>query len=137
METAINDNNQSGRKETPPVEVGVHIRAEILQRKELNTNEKLILSAVIQLHKSKGECFASNPYFSRWLWIPQGTIEDNISNLVKKGLMTRKIEYNGKQVKRRVLIPNLRLLRLKKKNMQGVSRKSGYPLPKIGLDNRE
>lgn len=119
------------------VDVGVHIRAEILQRKGLNTNEKLILSAVIQLHKSNGECFASNPYFSRWLGMPQGTIEDNISKLVRKALMSRKIEYSGKQVKRRILTPNFRLLRLKKKTMQGVSRKSGYPHPKKGVDKRE
>lgn len=137
MQTAINDNNQSGRKETPPVEVGVHIRSEILQLKGLTANEKIVLSAVIQLYLSNGKCFASNPFYSRWLGIPQKTIEDTIKYLIRKNLMTRKIEYNGKQVKRRFLTPNLKRLRLKKKTMKGVSRKSGHPLLKIGEDNRE
>ncbi|MBC8379675.1 MAG: helix-turn-helix domain-containing protein [Planctomycetes bacterium] len=112
-----------------PVEIGVWIPPEILQRKELNDRQKLILSAIVQLYKKKRDCYASNAFFARWLGVPQKEVSVVINALSKKNLIESKMIFKGKQVVKRELTPNMKSLRIKPKRMKGVSRISGEGIP--------
>ena len=112
-------------------EIGLHIYPEVLHRIDLTDREKIIFSAIRQLYKSNSKCYASNSYLSLWLSIPGKEVSVNVSSLVKKKLISRKIyliNRGGKKLKRRELMPNHRALRVKSKHKR-VSRISGDPLP--------
>jgi hypothetical protein len=119
--------------EQEPIEIGVYIPPEILQLKDLNDRKKLILAAIVQLHKSSRECYASNDYFERWLGIPAKKVSEAINELAKETkLLKVTIRYKGKQVIRRDITPNLRALKISPKRRKGVSPKRGEGIPETG-----
>ncbi|MEN6307992.1 MAG: helix-turn-helix domain-containing protein [Anaerohalosphaeraceae bacterium] len=116
------------KNELEPVKIGVFIPHEVLQREGLTDREKIVLSAVYQLYKRSGECYASNPHLGRWLGISSKEISETVSNLTKKNWLKRRIVYKGKEVDKRYLIPNLRRMDIKKKQYRGTPRMGGgYP----------
>lgn len=132
------------KNKTDVTEIGVHVRAEILQMKHLTDREKILLAAICQIYKSRRECFARNDYFARWLGIPVKEVTANITKLVRKNLISRHMKYKGKEVEKRLLTPNYRQLKFKKKyfrpkksGSERVPQKTDGPLPQTGQDNRE
>ena len=81
---------------------GVWIPKEIWLNKDLTIMEKLFLVEIDSLDNDKG-CFASNAHFSEFFGITKGRCTQIIKSLEKKGLVTIKLEREGKNVSKRII----------------------------------
>ncbi len=113
-----------------PVDVGVYVPSEILHLR-LTERQKVVLAAIVQLYRGKRKCYATNAYFERWLGILAKEMSKTISGLVKRKLVDRKLVYKGKKIDKRYLIPNLRVLKIKKRHFP-VSPNRGEGTPEKG-----
>ena len=81
---------------------GVWIPKEIWLNKDLTVMEKLFLVEIDSLDNDKG-CFASNAHFAEFFDITKGRCTQIIKSLEKKGLVTIKLEREGKNVSKRII----------------------------------
>jgi len=81
---------------------GVWIPKEIWLNKDLTLMEKLFLVEIDSLDNDKG-CFASNAHFAEFFGITKGRCTQIIKSLEKKGLVTIKLEREGKNVSKRII----------------------------------
>ena len=81
---------------------GVWIPKEIWLNKDLTIMEKLFLVEIDSLDNDKG-CFASNAHFAEFFGITKGRCTQIIKSLEKKGLVTIKLEREGKNVSKRII----------------------------------
>lgn len=81
---------------------GIWIPKEIWLNKELTLMEKVFFVEIDSLDSDEG-CFASNNYFSDFFDITPQRASQVINELIKKKYITAKYEYNGLEIKRRVL----------------------------------
>ena len=81
---------------------GVWIPKEIWLNKDLTVMEKLFLVEIDSLDNDKG-CFASNAHFAEFFGITKGRCTQIIRSLEKKGLVTIKLEREGKNVSKRII----------------------------------
>ena len=81
---------------------GVWIPKEIWLNRDLSVMEKLFLVEIDSLDNEQG-CFASNKHFSDFFDISKGRCTQIIKSLEKKGLVSIKHEYKGKQIIRRTI----------------------------------
>ena len=81
---------------------GVWIPKEIWLNKDLTIMEKLFLVEIDSLDNDKG-CFASNAHFAEFFGITKGRCTQIIRSLEKKGLVTIKLEREGKNVSKRII----------------------------------
>jgi len=81
---------------------GVWIPREIWLNQNISWMEKLFLTEINSLDNEQG-CFASNDYFAEFFYLSRQRCSQIIGSLVKKGMLSRKYEREGKMVKRRVL----------------------------------
>lgn len=59
----------------------------ILENKELNSTEKLVMAMIFSLTLNNNECYASNKYFSEKLGLSKRTITNLIASLKEKKLI--------------------------------------------------
>jgi len=78
------------------------IPSDILARKDLTANHKLVLGVIVSLSKQKGHCFASNDYIAELVGRSSSLIRSIIHDLHSKGLLKRDLLYkpNGELDKR-------------------------------------
>jgi hypothetical protein len=102
---------------------GVWIDKEIWLNKELSWMEKLFITEINSLDNKNG-CYASNDYFSEFFQLSKSRCSQIINSLIKKKYISAKYEYNGKEIKKRVL----RILNWGIKNTkEGIEKmRSGY-----------
>ena len=81
---------------------GVWIPKEIWLNKDLTIMEKLFLVEIDSLDNDKG-CFASNAHFAEFFGITKGRCTQIIKSLEKKGLVTIKLEREGKNISKRII----------------------------------
>jgi hypothetical protein len=81
---------------------GVWIPKEIWINKELTWMEKLFLVEIDSLDNEKG-CFASNDYFSDFFNLTKGRCSQIINSLKDKKQIIIEYEYEGKQIKKRII----------------------------------
>lgn len=82
------------------------IPPEVMARKDLSANEKLIIGRVNGLRNEEGFCFASNEWLGKQIGLSEGTVSNIISLLVKKKLLRREIIRNERnEVIQRRLYP--------------------------------
>ena len=80
------------------------IPSDILARKDLTANHKLVMGVIVSLSKQKGHCFASNDYIAELIGRSSSLIRSIISDLHSMGLVNRDLLYkpNG-QLDKRIL----------------------------------
>lgn len=82
------------------------IPPEIVSRRDLTSNEKLIIGRVIGLSTKSGYCYASNKWLGKQFGLSGGSTSNIISALVKKQLLKREVIRNDKkQIIQRKLYP--------------------------------
>ncbi|KKQ15394.1 hypothetical protein A2858_02510 [Candidatus Daviesbacteria bacterium RIFCSPHIGHO2_01_FULL_36_37] len=78
----------------------------IVSRRDLTSNEKLIVGRVIGLSTKSGYCYASNKWLGKQFGLSGGSTSNIISSLVKKQLLKREVIRNDKkQIIQRKLYP--------------------------------
>ncbi len=81
---------------------GVWIDKVIWLDSNLSWMEKLFITEINSLDNEDG-CFASNDYFSDFFKLSKSRCSQIINSLIKKKYIKAKYEYNGKEIKKRVL----------------------------------
>lgn len=83
---------------------GVWIPKEIWESKELNLQEKILLTEIDSLDNDAG-CFASNRYFADFMMLSERQIKRIISSVVDKKWVKSEITYkeNSKEIEQRIL----------------------------------
>lgn len=81
---------------------GIWIPKEIWLNEDLTVMEKLFLVEIDSLDNEKG-CYASNNYFADFFGISKGRCTQIIKSLEKKGLVTIKLEREGKNISKRII----------------------------------
>ena len=81
---------------------GVWIPKEIWLDFSLTWMEKLFVTEINSLDNEKG-CFASNDYFSKFFNLSKGRCSQIIKSILNKGIISVEYEYEGKEIKKRVL----------------------------------
>jgi hypothetical protein len=105
---------------------GIWIPKEIWLNKDLSLQEKIFLVEIDSLDNESG-CFASNEYFSDFFGLSKTRCSQVINSLKSKNIVEIEYQYNGKEIKKRILrVSN---------NLKGVSRKldQGMKNPKGGM----
>ena len=74
---------------------GLWIPSEIWHREDLTLSEKCIWSMIYSFSKTESGCFASNKYFAREVKVSEPTVQKNISNLKKLGLI-KQVSFDGR-----------------------------------------
>src|SRR3990167_4459996 len=69
----------------------------IVSRRDLTSNEKLIVGRVIGLSTKSGYCYASNKWLGKQFGLSGGSTSNIISSLVKKQLLKREVIRNDKK----------------------------------------
>ena len=72
---------------------GIWIPKEIWLRKDLSTNEKILLAEIDSLGGSSDGCFASNQYFADFFDLSKDRISRLVSGLKNKGYITVELIY--------------------------------------------
>lgn len=68
------------------------IPGEVLSRKDISANEKLLVGLVTSLSHKEGHCFASNQYMGDCLGVSQSAIRSYIKNLEQLNILSRIIK---------------------------------------------
>lgn len=68
------------------------IPSEILVRKDLSANEKLLVGLVQSLSHQKGHCFASNSYMAECIGISASSVRQYLKSLEDKNIITRHLK---------------------------------------------
>jgi len=78
------------------------IPSEILSRKDLKANEKLVIGIIISLSHLKGHCFASNQYIGDCVGLSDEAIRKIVKALEDKGIIKRLVvrKANGEMESR-------------------------------------
>lgn len=79
------------------------IPAEVRYNKNLRPNEKLLFGEITALSSFKGECTASNNYFSRLYGVVPSAITKWIKDLEKEQYITVDYIREGKEIKKRII----------------------------------
>lgn len=81
--------------------------AEVRYDKELKPIEKLLYAEITALSNKEGYCYASNKYFADIIGVVNETVSRQITKLINKGYVKRKLIYNenSKEIKERRLYP--------------------------------
>jgi len=75
-----------------------------LLAKDITSTQKLIIGLISSLSNLKGYCYAGNEYFAECLSISKDRISSNITDLEKKGYITRIIKRNNrKEIEQRII----------------------------------
>jgi len=76
--------------------LGIWIPLGIMEIKNLDWGDKILLTEILSLHQTKHGCIASNQYFGSILGMTSGAASKRISRLIKSGFIkTKNIYRNG------------------------------------------
>jgi hypothetical protein len=93
------------------------IPATIRYDSNLSNSQKIFFSEITALSNKDGYCWASNSYFAKLYNVDSSTISRWVKGLADNNYISVKYEKDGKQVKKRIIIPRV-------DPMQGVLQKS-------------
>ena len=79
------------------------IPANVRYDKNLRNAEKLMYGEITTLTMKNGECWASNNYFSKLYEVTPQAISKWLKDLEKFGYITIEYEYQGKEIKKRII----------------------------------
>lgn len=84
---------------------GIFIPASLYELNDLNWVSKILLVEIDSLSSYEAGCFASNEHFARHLMLSKDRVSKLITNLVREGYATIKLEYKigSKEVSRRYI----------------------------------
>lgn len=77
----------------------------ILENKELDGDNKILLSKIIELHKRGGSCFASNNTFGNLIGMSRTSVSKRITKLKQLGYITTEDVWEAKIQKGRIITP--------------------------------
>lgn len=83
------------------------IPASIIEAEDLNDFEKLLFGEIYTMANSFGSVFPSNPFLAARYRKSKKTISITLKNLQDKGYISMEYEYEGKEIKKRIITPYL------------------------------
>lgn len=81
----------------------------IIEAEDLNDFEKLLFSEIYTMANSYGSIFPSNAYLAKRYRKTPWTISTTLKKLREKGYIQMEYEYEGKEIKKRIIYPYLDL----------------------------
>lgn len=112
----------------------------ILCNSELDGDNKILLSKIIELHKRAGICFASNNTFGDLIGMSRSSVSKRITKLKKLGYITTEDVWDGKIQKGRIITPTYKKGSSQKKQgivpevQGGSSQSSRGVVPQVGTN---
>lgn len=112
----------------------------ILSNTELDGDNKILLSKIIELHKRGGSCYASNNTFGNLLGMSRESASKRITKLKNLGYVTTEDVWEGKVQKGRIITPTYKKGSSKKKQgivpkvQRGSSPSSKGVVPEVGTN---
>lgn len=85
--------------------LGIWIPVGIMEIKNLDWGDKILLTEILSLHQTKHGCIASNQYFGSILGMTSGAASKRISRLIKSGFIKTKNIYRNGGCVGRVITP--------------------------------
>ncbi|GIW67935.1 MAG: hypothetical protein KatS3mg096_803 [Candidatus Parcubacteria bacterium] len=82
------------------------IPVEILERRDLSANAKLLYAEIVALTRKSGYCIATDEYLGQRLGLERRTIQNLLVDLESKNLIKRETEKGGKGTFRRIYLTN-------------------------------
>jgi biotin operon repressor len=77
----------------------------ILENRELDGDNKILLSKIIELHKRAGSCFASNNTFGNLIGMSRTSVSKRITKLKQLGYLTTEDVWDNNVQKGRIITP--------------------------------
>jgi len=102
----------------------------ILENKELDGDNKILLSKIIELHKRGGICFASNNTFGNLIGMSRTSVSKRITKLKELGYITTQDVWEGKVQKGRIITPTYKKGSSQKKQVSSSQSSKGI-VPKV------
>lgn len=102
----------------------------ILENVELDGDNKILLSKIIELHKRGGSCFASNNTFGNLIGMSRTSASKRITKLKELGYITTEDVWEGKVQKGRIITPTYKKGSSQKKQV-GSSKSSKGIVPEV------
>lgn len=112
----------------------------ILGNKELDGDNKILLSKIIELHKRGGSCFASNNTFGNLIGMSRTSVSKRITKLKELGYITTEDVWDGNVQKGRIITPTYKKGSSQKKQgivpevKGGSSQSSKGVVPEVGTN---
>lgn len=97
----------------------------ILENKELDGDNKILLSKIIELHKRAGSCFASNNTFGNLIGMSRTSVSKRITKLKQLDYITTEDVWEGKVQKGRIITPTYKKGSSQKKQVSSSSSSKG------------
>lgn len=112
----------------------------ILKNQELDGDNKILLSKIIQLHENCGSCFASNNMFADYIGMSRTSVSKRITKLKKLNYITTEDVWDDNIQKGRIITPTYKKGSSQKKQgivpevQRGSSRSSKGVVPEVGTN---
>ena len=102
----------------------------ILENKELDGDNKILLSKIIELHNNANGCYASNNTFGDLIGMSRSSASKRITKLKQLGYITTKDVWENKVQKGRIITPTFKNGSSQKKQV-GSSQSSKGIVPEV------
>lgn len=103
----------------------------ILENRELDGDNKILLSKIIELHKRAGSCFASNNTFGNLIGMSRTSASKRITKLKQLGYVTTEDVWDGNVQKGRIITPTYKKGSSQKKQVVRSSKSSKGIVPEV------
>jgi biotin operon repressor len=97
----------------------------ILENRELDGDNKILLSKIIELHKRAGSCFASNNTFGNLIGMSRTSVSKRITKLKQLGYVTTEDVWEGNVQKGRIITPTYKKGSSQKKQVRSSKSSKG------------
>ncbi|MAH50668.1 hypothetical protein CMI37_32915 [Candidatus Pacearchaeota archaeon] len=105
--------------------------AKVRYDKSISHFSKLLFAEVVALSNKEGHCWATNSYFAKCYDITKETVSRAVSALQEAGYITVNFEYEGKEIKKRIININP----IDKKVIRGIDENINRGIDEKGKDN--
>lgn len=92
---------------------GIWLSKELMENKDLDWTNKVLLADICSLHELPQGCFGSNEYFGNLLGISSGAASKRISQLTSLGYIKTENKFDKRQCIGRIIIPTNKRYRSK------------------------
>jgi hypothetical protein len=97
--------------------LGLFIPLDLINNKELDWVNKILLSEIISLSKLEKGCYASNKWLSEFIGMETSSLQRRLKFLVGKGYIVTINKYSGKKCIGRIINPTGKVMEAQEKSM--------------------
>lgn len=97
--------------------LGLFIPLDLINNRELDWVNKILLSEIISLSKLEKGCYASNKWLSEFIGMETSSLQRRLNFLVNKGYIVTINKYSGKKCIGRIINPTGKVMVAEEKSM--------------------